>query len=108
MYQNRPQIRKLYCSTNEVKSTCVNVSVNCNISAEISRTAVQTVTKSLYGRKFYLTREEAIDKYPSVSLYKEKQLPVHLNEKKEKAASSNFPRANLQQTELYLLVSMST
>ena len=93
MYQNRPQIRKLYCSTNEVKSTCVNVSVNCNISAEISRTAVQTVTKSLYGRKFYLTREEAIDKYPSVSLYKEKQLPVHLNDKKRKSSQFQLPKS---------------
>ena len=84
MYQNRPQIGKLHYSTNEVKSTCVNVSVNHNISVEISRAAVQTVTKSLYGCKFYLTREEAIDKYPRVSLYKEKQLPVHLNDKKKK------------------------
>ena len=93
MYQNRPQIGKLHYSTSEVKSTCVNVSVNHNISVEISRAAVQTVTKSLYGCKFYLTREEAIDKYPRVSLYKEKQLPVHLNDKKRKSSQFQLPNS---------------
>ena len=72
MHQNRPQIRRVCDCTNEVKSTCVNVSVNFNISHEMSGTAVQTVIKSLYERKFYLTREEAIKKGPSLSPYKEK------------------------------------
>ena len=72
MFQNRPQIRKMHDCTNEVKSTCINVSVNCNISAEMSRTTVQTVAKSLYGHEFYLTREEEIEKDPSLSSYKEK------------------------------------
>ena len=35
MYQNRPQIGKVHDWSNEVKSNWVNVSVNCNISAEI-------------------------------------------------------------------------
>ena len=67
MYQNRSQINKVGDCTNELKFTWVNVSVNCNSSAEISRTAVQTVAKSLYGHKFYLTREKVIDKDPSLS-----------------------------------------
>ena len=56
MYQNKPQIRKVSNCTNKVKSTCINVSVNCNVSAEISGTVLQTVAKSLYGHKFYLTK----------------------------------------------------
>ena len=69
--QSRPQMRRVCDCTNEVKSTCVNVSVNFNISDEMSGTAVQTVIKSLYGHKFYLIREEAIEKGPSLSPYKE-------------------------------------
>ena len=84
MFQNRSQIRKVRDCTNEVKSTCVNVSVNCNISTETSETAVQTVAKSLYGHEFYLTREKAIEKDPSLSSYKEKQLPVRLSKRQKK------------------------
>ena len=60
------------------------MSVNCNISAEWSRTAVQTVAKSWYGRKFYLTRDKAIEKDPSLSSFKVKQLPVHLSKRQKK------------------------
>ena len=70
--------------TNEVKSICISVSVNCNISAEWSRTAVQTVAKSWYGHKFYLTRDKAIEKDPSLSSFKVKQLPVHLSKRQKK------------------------
>ena len=37
---------------------------------------ILTVAKSLYGQKFYLTREEAIEMDPSLSSCKDKQLPV--------------------------------
>ena len=43
--QNRPQIWKVHVPTNEVKSACVSVSVNCNMSAKTSRKAGETVAK---------------------------------------------------------------
>ena len=43
VYQERPKISKIRDCTNAVKSTCVNLSVKCNMSAKVSRVAVETV-----------------------------------------------------------------
>ena len=48
VYQERPKIRKICDCTNAVKTTRVNLSVKCNMSAEMSRVPVQTVYKNLY------------------------------------------------------------
>ena len=87
MYQNRSQIKKKGDCTNEVKLIWINASVNCNISIKISRTVILTVAKSLYGQKFYLTREEAIEMDPSLSSYKEKQLPAHPSKRQKRKRS---------------------
>ena len=57
-----PKLRYLRNCTNEVKSACLQVSVNCGISANLAIIAVQTVCKALYNHEFYLTKEEAIAK----------------------------------------------
>ena len=91
MYQNRSQIREVGDCTNEViaQINLINISVNCKTSIKISRTAIRTVFKSLYGHKFYLTREEAIEMDPSLSSYKDKQLPVYPS-KRQKAKRSQL------------------
>ena len=43
VYQEQSKIRKICDCTNTVKTTCVNLSVKCNMLAEISRVAVQSV-----------------------------------------------------------------
>ena len=72
------------------------MSANCDISSEMSRTTVQIIAKSLYGHKFYLTREKAIEKDPSLSFYKEKQLPVHPS-KRQKKEKKPVPSSQEQQ-----------
>ena len=66
-----PKVRNTRDCSNDVKSTCVQVSVNCGISSKMSIIGVQTVCKSLYGHEFYLTKDEAIAKDPTLSLYRE-------------------------------------
>ena len=56
----RPRIRKVRECTDKIKSACAEVSVKCNISTQASCIAVQTVCNTLYGHKFYLTKDEAI------------------------------------------------
>ena len=60
----------------------------CQLTAtfllKFQETTIQTVAKSLYGHKFYLTREEATEKDLSLSSYKEKQLPFHPSKKQKK------------------------
>ena len=60
VYQERPKIRKIRHCTNAVKTTCVNLSVKCNMSAEMSRVAVRTVCKNLYDHNYFLSKDEAI------------------------------------------------
>ena len=62
----RPKIWKTRNCTNKIKSTCAEVSVKCNISNQGSLVAVQTVYNSFYGHEYYLTKEEAIVKDPSL------------------------------------------
>ena len=57
-----PKIWKNRNCTIEIKSTCAEVSVKCNISSQASIIAVQTVCSSFYGHEYYLTKEEAIGK----------------------------------------------
>ena len=72
----RPKIQKTHNCTNKIKSTCAEVSVNCNISNQASRVADQTVCNSFYGHKYYLVKEEAIEKDPSLEeLQKESTEP---------------------------------
>ena len=47
VYQERPKECKIRDCKNAVKTTYMNLSVKCNMSAEISRVAVQTVCKNL-------------------------------------------------------------
>ena len=42
------------------------MSVKSIISTEMSRTVVQTVAKPLYGHEFFLIKEEANEKDPSL------------------------------------------
>ena len=62
----RPKIRKTRNCTIKIKSTCAEVSVKCNISNQASLVAVQTVSSSFYGHEYYLMKEEAIEKDPSL------------------------------------------
>ena len=71
-----PKIRKTRNCTNKIKSTYAEVSVNCNISNKASLVAYQTVCNSFYGHKYYLVKEEAIEKDPSLEeLRKESTAP---------------------------------
>ena len=60
------KIRKTRNCTNNIKLTCAKVSVKCNISNQASLVAVQTVCISFYGHKYYLMKEEVIEKDPSL------------------------------------------
>ena len=71
LVQEQPKIRKIRDCTDGVKSTCVELSVKCNISAEMSRTAVQTVCKGIYQHNYYLSKEEAIEKDPGLAELKQ-------------------------------------
>ena len=68
------------------------------------KTGVQTVAKSLYGHKFYLTREEANKKDPSLSFYKEKPLPIHPKGKQErKIRHWQLSKSNATSMRMYYL-----
>ena len=56
------KIEKTCDCANEIKSVCAEVSVRCNISTEASRITVQTVCKGLYNHKYFLNKDEAIEK----------------------------------------------
>ena len=81
VYQERHNIRKIRDCTNAVKTTCVNLSVKCNMSAEISRVAVQTVCKNLYDHNYFLSKDEAIERDPSLSEYKQDNPPSNKRQK---------------------------
>ena len=57
--------------TNSIKPTCAEVSVKCNISTECSRIAVQMVCKGMYKHEYYLDRDEAIEKDPSLAEFRD-------------------------------------
>ena len=85
----RPKIRKTRDCTNEIKATCAEVSVRCNISTEQSRIAVQTVCRGLYNHNFYLSKEEAIEHEPSLEIFKSTSpKPSKRSKPKEKIPSS--------------------
>ena len=46
-------------------------SVKCNMSAEMSRVAAQTVWKNLYDHNYFLSKDKAIERDPSLSEYKQ-------------------------------------
>ena len=54
---NQPEIRKVRDCTDAIKSTCVQVSVQCGISAEIAILAVKIVCQALYNHTYYLNKE---------------------------------------------------
>ena len=56
--------------TDKIKSACAELSVKCNISTQASCIAIQTVCNTLYGHKYYLTKDEAIQNDPSMEMYK--------------------------------------
>ena len=86
--QHQPKIWKICNCTDTIKSTCVNVSVNCNLSAEMSRVAMQLVFKTLCNNNYYLYKEESIEIDPSLVLYKEQDL----NPKPSKREKPNMPK----------------
>ena len=84
MFQNRPQIRKVHDCTNEVKFKCI-VSVNCNISTEMSRTAVQWLDRRQLKRtQVSLLRKR--NNYQSIHLKgkKKEQKPVPTSQEQYK------------------------
>ena len=54
----RPSIRKTKKCTADIKAACAQVSVSCGLSTEMSRVAVQAVSKHLYHHKYYLSIDE--------------------------------------------------
>ena len=58
-----------------VKTACVNLSVKFKMSAEMSRVAVQTVSKNPYDHNYFLSKDEAIERDPSLSEYKQDNHP---------------------------------
>ena len=81
VYQERPKIRKIRDCRNAAKTTCVNLSVKCNMSTEMSRVAVQTVCKDLYDYNNFLSKDEAIERDPSLSEYKQDNPPSNKRQK---------------------------
>ena len=67
-FYDRPLIRHVRNCTEEIKSTCVEVSVQCRISVQSDVVVAKTVCKSMYNHEFYIT--EAIEKDPSQADYK--------------------------------------
>ena len=68
------------------------------------KTGVQTVAKSLYGHKFYLTREEANKNDPSLSFYKKKPQPIHPKGKNErKIRHWQLSKSNATSMRMYYL-----
>ena len=67
----QPKIRKLRDCTDKIKSACSEISVKCNISSETARLATQINCHTLYGHEYYLTKEDAINKDPSLAEYRE-------------------------------------
>ena len=65
-----PKIHKVCNCTDKIKSACAELSVKCNISTQASCIAIQTVCNTLYGHKYYLTKDEAIQNDPSMEMYK--------------------------------------
>ena len=65
-----PRIHEVCDCIDGIKSACAEVSVKCNISIQASCFAVQTVCNTLYGHKYYLSKDEAIQNDPSLEKYK--------------------------------------
>ena len=65
----KPAIRVTRDCTTEIKKTCAMVSVK--VSTSLAPVAVQTVCQELYGHQYYLTKAEAIEKDPSLAVYRE-------------------------------------
>ena len=54
----QPKIRFQRKCTDAIKTACAQVSSACGISVEMSRVAVKTICKALYGHEFYLNVDE--------------------------------------------------
>ena len=54
----KPKIRKVRNCTDDVKRVCSQISIECGLSVEKSRTAVKVVAKELYGHEFRLNAIE--------------------------------------------------
>ena len=75
-YQSVPQpkVRLIRDCTPEVKTACVKVSVRCGISTAMAPVVVQIVTEEMYRHKYYLTKEEAIEKDPALAMYRQRMM----------------------------------
>ena len=61
---NQPEIRKNRVCLSEVKKAIVVLCVNCNLSANMAILAFQIVCEYFYQHKYYLTKDEALEKDP--------------------------------------------
>ena len=71
-----PKIRKHRKCLENVKSACVQVSVDCGISTALVAKAVQIVCSVLYEHQYYISKEEALEKDPSLASYREAAGPA--------------------------------
>ena len=89
IHVDQPKIRRIRDCTNNVKLACVNVSVNCNLSTEMSRVAVQSVCRTLYNHDYYLSKEEVIEKDPSLATYRKQETNPRPNKWQKRAMPKN-------------------
>ena len=71
-----PKIRKHRKCLENVKSACVQVSVDCGISTALAAKAVQIVCSVLYEHQYYISKEETLEKDPSLASYREAAGPA--------------------------------
>ena len=62
----RLRIWKTRNCTNKIKITCAKISLKFCVSNQTSLVAAHTVYNSFYGHEYYLTKEETVEKDPSV------------------------------------------
>ena len=94
-YFEIPTIRNTRNCTDDIKATCVEVSVKCGISAQKAALAVQIVCKSLYKHQLHLTKEEAIQHDPSFAVqYSDDEL----QEPEQKKTRLNLSTGKLPRT----------
>ena len=94
-YFEIPTIRNTRNCTDDIKATCVEVSVKCGISAQKAALAVQIVCKSLYKHQLHLTKEEAIQHDPSLAVQNSDD---ELQEPEQKKQRFNLSKGKLPRT----------
>ena len=67
----------------------------------MSRVAIQAVCKGLYQHEFYLSKDEAIEKNPALSKYKEEQENSKPNKRENKELSAKLTPLSNKEYVLY-------